>query len=212
MTKKGLAGLVALSLLFLVGCAVKQAVTEKPSLLREERAVAAPRPPLPTLAPPAVREEPARPPVREAVPAPPVREEVVRPRPPEAPVAMMPRLAAPAEAAVSPLKDIYFDFDKYNLREDAKGTLTENSKWLLANKTARVEIQGHADERGSDEYNLALGERRAAAARAYLQLQGVAPERMATISYGEFRPADPRKTEEAYAKNRRDHFVVPLKD
>lgn len=201
--------LVPLGLLF-SGCAGKQAVSEKPSLLREEKAAEAPRIVGPVVAAPRPAEEAAKPatPVREA-PGPAVREEAVRPRPREEVAAVPAAPAGPVEvSAVSPLKEIYFDFDKYNLKEEAKKSLNENFNWLRANPRARIEIEGHADERGSDEYNLALGERRAAAARGYLKTMGIAEERITTISYGEFRPVDPRHNEEAWSKNRRDHFLI----
>lgn len=203
--------LLLLSVGFLFSsCARKQAVSEKPSLLREERPAEAPRLVGPAVAAPRPAEEAVRPalPARE-LPGPAVREEAVRPRPREE-VAVVPP-APPAPAAVSEvllLKDIYFDFDKYNLKDDAKKSLSENFNWLRANPAVRIEIEGHADERGSDEYNLALGERRASAAKGYLKVLGIPEERMTTISYGEFRPMDPRHNEEAWAKNRRDHFSI----
>ncbi len=119
-----------------------------------------------------------------------------------------PKAVPSAEGAISPFKDIYFEFDKYNLRLDVKWVLNDIAKWLTTNPKTSVLIEGHADERGTDEYNLALGERRASSARYYLMNMGVRENRLSTISYGEFRPIDPDRTEDAYAKNRRDHFVV----
>jgi peptidoglycan-associated lipoprotein len=194
------------SILIFSGCALRQAVSEKPSLFPSGRAMEVPRPPLPVLARPAMPEAGKPGPAREEIPAPAVREEVITRRPEEAPVRMEP--VAPTREGVSPLDDIHFDFDKYNLKERAKRVLLENFRWLTSNPQAKIEIQGHADERGSDEYNLALGERRADTARLYLQTLGVDPARMTTVSYGEFRPVDPGHTEEAYAKNRRDHFTI----
>lgn len=106
------------------------------------------------------------------------------------------------------LKDIHFDFDRYDLRPDAKRILAENARVLMENPTWKVLIEGHCDERGSNEYNLALGEKRARAAMQYLTKLGISPGRLSIISYGEERPLDPRHNEEAWAKNRRCHFVV----
>jgi len=106
------------------------------------------------------------------------------------------------------LKTIYFDFDKYDLRPDARKTLEENAKVLKENPTWKILIEGHCDERGSNEYNLALGERRARAAMEYLIQLGIDPSRLSIVSYGEERPVDPRHCEEAWAKNRRCEFVV----
>ncbi len=204
--KKYWFGVVILGgILVFSGCTLKQAVSEKPSLFPMGKVMEAPRPPLPVLARPAVPEAVKREPSREELAGPAVREELIARRPKEVPVRMKP--VAPREG-ISPLEDIHFDFDKYNLKEGSRRVLYENFRWLTSNPKTKVEIQGHADERGSDEYNLALGERRAAAARIYLRTLGIDSRRMTTISYGEFRPVDPRHTEEAYAKNRRGHFVV----
>jgi peptidoglycan-associated lipoprotein len=105
-------------------------------------------------------------------------------------------------------QDIYFDFDKYDLRTDARTTLDRKASFLNQNSSVRVQIEGHTDERGTNEYNLALGERRANAAKQYLTTAGISAGRLSTISYGEERPLDPGHTEAAWAKNRRDHFVI----
>lgn len=105
-------------------------------------------------------------------------------------------------------KNIYFDFDMYNLLEEAKATLAEKAEFLKAHPNMTIQIEGHCDERGTTEYNLALGERRAKAAHDYISTLGVAKERISIISYGKEKPADPGHTEEAWAKNRRDHFVI----
>lgn len=106
------------------------------------------------------------------------------------------------------LKDIHFDFDKYNIKPMEAQILEENARWLLANPTVNILIEGHCDERGTNGYNLALGERRARSATAYLTALGVSPERIKTISYGEEMPIDPGHNEIAWAKNRRAHFLV----
>ena len=106
------------------------------------------------------------------------------------------------------LKDIYFEFDKYDIRPKDEGVLKENAAWLKKNPNAKVQIEGHCDERGTVEYNLALGERRANYTKKYLVSLGIAPDRISTISYGKERPLDPGHNEEAWAKNRRAHIVV----
>jgi peptidoglycan-associated lipoprotein len=106
------------------------------------------------------------------------------------------------------LKDIYFDFDQYDLTGDARRILTENAKVLVAHPTLIIQIEGHCDERGSNEYNLALGERRAVSVKLYLIKLGVQGSRLSTISYGEELPVDTGHMEEAWAKNRRCHFVI----
>ncbi len=101
------------------------------------------------------------------------------------------------------LEPIYFDFDQWSIREDQKEVMVKNSQWLKANPNAKVRLEGHCDERGTAEYNLALGQKRADAARAFLEGMGIPSQRMATISYGEERPLDSGHTEAAWAKNRR---------
>jgi peptidoglycan-associated lipoprotein len=101
---------------------------------------------------------------------------------------------------------VYFDFDEATLTDAAKDTLVRNAEWLRANANARVQVEGNADERGTPEYNLSLGERRAAAVRSYLTSLGIDGSRLVVISYGEERPADPGHSEEAWAKNRRVDF------
>ena len=113
-----------------------------------------------------------------------------------------------ATPASSPLKDVYFDFDRYDLSADARATLKANSEWLKANPAAQVQIEGHCDERGTTEYNLGLGAKRAQAARDYLVSLGVPAERLSTISYGEELPVCAEPTEECWQKNRRTRFVV----
>lgn len=115
------------------------------------------------------------------------------------------------EELQSALKDIHFEFDKYDLTAEARNILAENSKYLLQHPTVEIIIEGHCDERGSNEYNMALGEKRALSAKKYLEMLGVSADRMSTISYGEERPIDLGHNEEAWAKNRRAHFRVVSK-
>lgn len=103
--------------------------------------------------------------------------------------------------------NIYFDFDKSFIRDDAKPELEKVAEYMKSNRDARILIEGHCDERGTDEYNFALGDRRAQSAKNYLINLGIDGSRIKTISYGEERPADPGHDEEAWAKNRRDVFV-----
>ncbi|MBI4772911.1 MAG: peptidoglycan-associated lipoprotein Pal [Deltaproteobacteria bacterium] len=105
-------------------------------------------------------------------------------------------------------QSIYFDFDSAVLTEKGKETLQAKSAFLMENSNKNVLIEGHCDERGSVEYNLALGQRRAESAQRYLVLLGVNANRIRTISYGKERPADSRHSEEAWAKNRRDEFIL----
>ena len=116
--------------------------------------------------------------------------------------------AARQKMAAPELMDINFDFDKYNLRPQDRDILKRHAEWLLKNTEFAVAIEGHCDERGTAEYNMALGQRRAEAAKKFLQDSGVAEARMKTISYGKELPLDPGHNEEAWAKNRRAHFVL----
>jgi peptidoglycan-associated lipoprotein len=105
-------------------------------------------------------------------------------------------------------RDVFFDFDESVLRPDAKVTLDNNIAWLKANSELRVIVEGHCDERGTNEYNLALGERRAKTVKEYLVAGGIVAERISTISYGEERPFVLGHDESAWKWNRRGHFVV----
>lgn len=107
-----------------------------------------------------------------------------------------------------PLKDVSFGFDSAALSESARATLKANADWLKGNPAARVQIEGHCDERGAADYNMALGAKRAQAAMDYLATLGIAANRLSTISYGEEIPVCKEKTEECWARNRRARFVV----
>ena len=106
------------------------------------------------------------------------------------------------------LKDIHFDFDKYDIRPGDTEILKENGALLKKYPKVKIQIEGHCDERGTVEYNLALGERRANSTKKYLTSLGVSPDRISTISYGKERPLDPGHNEEAWAKNRRAHAII----
>lgn len=103
---------------------------------------------------------------------------------------------------------IYFDYDKYNVRDDDKTHLDQNAKWLALNSKVKITVEGHADERGETEYNLALGDKRAKSIEKYLEDMGITKDRLATISYGEEKPADPGHDEGAWSKNRRAEFKI----
>ena len=116
--------------------------------------------------------------------------------------------AGDSNLGAAELQTVYYEFDSYNLSASGRDALKSNAQWLTENATATIQIEGHCDERGTTEYNLALGERRANAARDYLQKLGVDASRMSVISYGEERPLDPATGEAAWAKNRRAQFVI----
>ncbi len=105
-------------------------------------------------------------------------------------------------------EDIYFEYDKSRLLRTAQELLKKKAQWLRDNPESIILIEGHCDDRGTNEYNLALGERRARSAKTFLTDLGISPSRLTTISYGEERPLDSGQTEEAWAKNRRAHFEV----
>jgi len=106
------------------------------------------------------------------------------------------------------LTDALFDFDRYNIRPDAMEVLESTASWLKEKRDINILIEGHCDERGTYEYNLALGEKRANASKEYLISKGIAPARIKTISYGEEKPTCTEQDEDCYQKNRRAHFVV----
>ena len=175
--------------LMITGCAKRPATTAA--------STAAPAPaPAPRAATPAPTPAAPAPAPAAAAPA------------PAAPAAAAPRPVPKEFMAVAALKEVYFDFDKYDVRaEDAK-TLDANATWLKSNADNLVLIEGHCDERGTNEYNLALGERRAKATMNYLVSQGIQANRITIISYGEERPVCSEKTEACWAKNRRANFLV----
>ena len=146
-------------------------------------------------------------------PAPAVPPSVVAPQaPPSAQPPAVARPAGPVAAAefreVVALKDIHFDFDKYDIRPDAARVLDANVDWMKSNPDATILVEGHCDERGTNDYNLALGDRRARATMNYLVARGVAASRIRTISYGEERPLCAAHTEACWARNRRAHFLA----
>lgn len=105
-------------------------------------------------------------------------------------------------------EDVFFEFDQFVLSDSAKAVLNKKAKWLKDHPNAKALIEGHCDGRGSTEYNLALGQKRAEAAMQYILALGINPSRVSTISFGKEKPADPGQNEAAWAKNRRAHFVL----
>jgi peptidoglycan-associated lipoprotein len=107
-----------------------------------------------------------------------------------------------------PLDDVHFDYDQATLSDQARSLLERHALWLQNHRAAKVMVEGHCDERGTVDYNLALGDKRARVARDYLVSLGVAADRIQTVSLGKERPLDPGSTEQAWSRNRRAHFVV----
>src|SRR5262244_2803987 len=170
--------------LLLTGCPKRPAMTQ----------VAAPPPAAPTPAPPPPAPTPAPPPP-VATPAPPA-----------------PAPAPPADYQPNPaLKPVYFAFDSNRVRPGDAKTLDANADWLKANPNQLVRIDGNCDERGTNEYNLALGERRAKASVSYLVSKGIAADRITVVSYGKERPVCAEHTESCWARNRRDDFLTKSK-
>ena len=182
-TLMGLLVVFALSLVVFSGCAEKQAV------VKDEAVQTQPAAPAPAPAPaPAVDDEAARK----------AKEQAAKER------------AAKNAAALNALniQNIYFDYDKSSIRPDAREILKANSEIFMKNKDAKIVVEGYCDERGTAEYNMALGERRAQEAKQYLINLGIDAARMETISYGEEKPLDTRSIEEAWAQNRRVQFLL----
>jgi peptidoglycan-associated lipoprotein len=180
-------------MLFVTGCPKRPATTAASAPAPTSSAVA-PAPPAPSPSPaPSPAPAPATPAPATAAPA-------------TAPPATPPR---PSEFSENEnLKDVYFDFDKYDIRPDEAKTLDGNGTWLKGNANNLVLIEGHCDERGTNEYNLALGERRAKATMNYLVAQGIQANRITIISYGKERPVCSEHNEACWQKNRRAHFLV----
>lgn len=116
--------------------------------------------------------------------------------------------AAQIQEAQNRLQTIYFEYDAFDLSSSAQETLRQDAKVIEQYPDVKIQVQGHCDERGSEEYNLALGDKRARSARDYLVNLGISPDRLTTISFGEERPVDPGHDDAAWAKNRRGEFVA----
>lgn len=148
-------------------------------------------------------------PVAPTPPAPPPAQEPAPYTPPPAPpVAQGPLPGSVQDFVVNVGDRVYFDTDEYSVRADAQPVLAGQAQWLNRYPAVKVRIEGNADERGTREYNLALGARRANAIRDFLIAQGVAASRIETISFGKEKPIDAGTTEEAWAKNRNGHTAI----
>ena len=185
------AAVLAVMMLFAFGCAKKQAVKSTETAAGPSAAA----------------------PGAEAPASGGIATEALKPEAPAPPAAGQQLAAAEAGAAVtqekpSPFQDIRFDFDKSVVRADAKTILSGVADYMKKNKGAKLLIEGHCDERGTSEYNMALGDRRAESARAYLASLGVPASALSTVSFGKEKPLDPGNNEDAWAKNRRAHFVL----
>jgi peptidoglycan-associated lipoprotein len=141
-------------------------------------------------------------------PAPASRVERRPPAPASRPTTVAERPPVSKFRTLDVLRDVHFDFDRYDIRTDDAKVLDADAAWLNDNAHTLVLIEGHADERGTDEYNLALGERRAKAALDYLMSRGVRGTRISVLSYGEERPLCVERTEACWVRNRRAHFLV----
>uniref|UniRef100_Q3ARS4 Peptidoglycan-associated lipoprotein n=1 Tax=Chlorobium chlorochromatii (strain CaD3) TaxID=340177 RepID=Q3ARS4_CHLCH len=169
--------------LLLGACCIEDDIVVAPAAVPAPVAVPAPKP---TPAPAVV-----------VVPAP-VAVVVVAPVPPP----------LPKPIVLPALVDVFFDFNKSELGTTRNEQLKRNANWIKAHPTSNIIIEGHCDERGTNEYNIALGERRANSAKDYMVTLGVDPARLTTVSYGEEKPVAIGSTEEAWAQNRRVHFIA----
>ncbi|MBI3752978.1 MAG: peptidoglycan-associated lipoprotein Pal [Deltaproteobacteria bacterium] len=202
--------LAMITVFFMItGCA--QTVKKEESIQKSAEPAAQTQPPQPEKEKaPAAKEEAPAPIKEEKVAEQPVKEETATMGEKEARAEAKDEVAAMAEAQ-GRLLTIYFDFDRFTIRDDMKPVLEKDAAWLKKNSGVKIEIQGHCDERGSVEYNIALGERRAQSIKKYLINAGIDGASLSTISYGKERPVDPRHNEEAWAKNRRGEIVVVKK-
>ena len=192
--KRGLAVVLGLVVLLLVSSCSKNAKPTTPG----------PAPaPRPTATPPAATPAPAAPPTRveESLPVPPqpLSEDSIANR------------SLEDLNRDSPLKPAFFPLDSAELDDSGRAVVTANAETLKKYPSWQITIEGHCDERGTAEYNLALGERRAVAVKTYLVSLGISPDRLRTVSYGKEFPFDPGHTEDAWSKNRRAHFVITSK-
>jgi peptidoglycan-associated lipoprotein len=190
---------VVLALLLSAACAKRPAMTQTAAPPPTGAAVTVPPAPVAPVTPPPAPAPAPPPPVATAPPAPAPAPAPAPPRP------------APAEfKSLEALKDVFFAFDRSVITAESARTLDAGAEWMKANPTALVLVEGHCDERGTNAYNLALGDRRARAAQEYLVKRGVPASRITTITYGEERPTCSELTESCWARNRRAHFLVKM--
>ncbi|UFS71817.1 peptidoglycan-associated lipoprotein Pal [Geomonas sp. RF6] len=197
--RKGISGsLVVLccGALLMAGCAHKEQVKPSEPVSTTQQPPAA-QPPVE-----APRQASPRETAPQQAPLPETRTDESTIRPEQRPVEQG------AGSVQAELEKVYFDYDSSSLSQEARNTLSKSAQYLSRNSQVKVRVEGHCDERGSDEYNMALGERRAKAARDYLVNLGISSDRLSTISYGHEKPADPGHDEAAWAKNRRDEFTI----
>ena len=185
----GLAVVLSFGMLIAGGCA-------------KEELVAKDKPMAPSTAP----AQPTKQPAQGSVPTEPMQSQPVKGS--TAVEGVVADSQAAARAQEVKLQTVYYDFDSYVLSQASRDTLYSNAEYLLKKYSGKIQVEGHCDERGSDEYNLALGEKRAKAALNYLTTLGVPADRLSFISYGKEKPADPGHDEAAWAKNRRAEFVI----
>jgi peptidoglycan-associated lipoprotein len=193
--------------LILMGCPKKTVVKEEPSVKRAEELASEKEKAAKLEAERAPKEKEAR----EKELARIREEEAKKAREKEFEKTLVPKKEPGIEGEVLEsklLKDIHFDFDKFDIRPGDAEILKGNAALLMKHPTIKIQIEGHCDERGTSEYNLALGERRANSAKKYLISLGMPVDRISTISYGKEKPLDPGHNEEAWSKNRRDHFII----
>jgi len=204
----GLAALVlCLSVAFLTGCAKKAALKEEAVVTREQKP-AAQAPAQAATDDQAARERALR---EQALREQALREQALQEQAAKDAADKAKRDAAAKAAAILKelqIPDVNFDFDKYNLKPEAQAILKAGAPAYLKYREYKLVVEGHADERGTVEYNLALGDKRAAEAAKYLVGLGIEKERIKTISYGKEMPLDKEHDEAAWAKNRRAHFVI----
>jgi len=166
--------------------------------------------------PPPPPPPPPEPPAAPAPPPPPPPPPAPKPAPPPPPAPLsedelFARKSLDQLNAEMPLGDVKFDYDKSTVKDDQRAILQKNADWMRRWTTTRVSIEGHADARGTNEYNLALGDRRARAVMDYMVSLGIAANRMAVVSKGEEAPLCTEMTEACYDRNRRGHFVITAK-
>jgi peptidoglycan-associated lipoprotein len=168
-------------------------------------------PPAPPPPPPTPPPAPAPPP---PPPPPPPAPRAQTPPPPQAPLTedeIFARKSLAELNAEMPLGDVLFDYDQSTIRDNQRGVLQKNVDWMRRWTSTRVSVEGHADSRGTNEYNLALGQRRANAVREYMIGLGIAADRLVAVSKGEESPACTEETEGCWDRNRRGHFIITAK-
>jgi peptidoglycan-associated lipoprotein len=203
LTWIGLLMVLAFSLALFSGCAEKKAVVKDEAATQEQKVAAAQD------AVPAVAQQAATAAVTDDEAAKRAKEQAAKDEAARKAAAREAWLKKNAEALTDlNVQNIYFDYDKSSIRPDAREILKANAEIFNKNSNATIVVEGHCDERGTAEYNMALGERRAQETKQYLVNLGINASRIETISYGEERPLDNRSIEEAWAQNRRAQFLL----